>query len=121
MARQPTFIKNRPTSTRTSKPKVLIVCEGSKTEPDYLNLLKKEYHLASVVIIMPSVGSAPISVVKSANTHNQEQIKLYGESAAYEVMYCVYDTHAHTSLNEARDLANKYKLKKNISNPYSEY
>lgn len=68
MARKPELIKNRKSAIRQSKPKVLIVCEGQKTEPDYLNEIKNKYRLASVVVIYTSTfGSAPISIVNCAN------------------------------------------------------
>ena len=122
MARKPFIIRPRKTASRLPKPKVLIVCEGSKTEPDYFDLLKKEYHLLSVVVVKAStIGSAPISVVESAVYLNQQQIKLYGESAAFEKVYCVYDTDEHTSLDEAKRLIKANKFNGVISNPCFEY
>lgn len=122
MSRRPATINRRKTATRVSKPKILIVCEGSRTEPDYFNLLKGAYHLLSVVIVQTStMGSAPISVVKSAVYLNQEQIKLYGQSAAYEKVYCVYDTDEHVSLASAIELIKTHKFNDIISNPCFEY
>ena len=46
MARKPFTIRPRKTASRLPKHKVLIICEGSKTEPDYFDLLKKGYYTA---------------------------------------------------------------------------
>lgn len=122
MARMPASIRQRKSSTRKSKPKVLIVCEGKKTERDYFALIKKKYRLTSVVVVKSSMlGSAPISVVQSAVSLSQEQIELYGKSAQYEQVYCVYDTDEHTSLREAKRLINENNFIAIISNICFEY
>lgn len=122
MARKPSAIHERKSMTRKPKPKVLIVCEGKETEPQYFNLIKKKYHLRSVVVIKSSIlGSAPISVAQSAVDLNQEQIDLYGPSAEYEKVFCVYDTDKHTSLPEAKRLIDEHDFTAIISNICFEY
>lgn len=102
MARKPVYINNRKSAIRKPKPKILIVCEGGKTEPDYLNEIKNMYRLANVIVIYPSnSGSAPISVVACAIAKNNEQVELYGNSAKFEKVFCVYDTDEHKSLKDA--------------------
>lgn len=122
MARKPSSIPERKSMTRNPKPKVLIVCEGKETEPQYFNLIKQKYHLRSVVVVKQStLGSAPISVAQSAVNLNQEQIDLYGPSAEYEKVFCVYDTDKHTSLAEAKQLIDEHNFIAVISNICFEY
>lgn len=122
MVRKPSVIHERKSRTREPKPKVLIVCEGKETEPQYFNLIKREYHLRSVVVVKQSIlGSAPISVAQSAVELNQAQIDLYGPSAEYEKVFCVYDTDKHTSLREAKQLIDEHNFAAIISNICFEY
>ena len=57
----------RRASRRSSYDKVLIVCEGEKTEPNYFNELVHYYKLNTAnVEIDGSCGSSPRSVLKRA-------------------------------------------------------
>lgn len=53
----------RPAPSRSIPDRVLIVTEGTKTEPRYFGLLVNELGLTTVKI-SESAGSAPINVVK---------------------------------------------------------
>jgi hypothetical protein len=124
MARKASSIKNRKTGTKLPKPKILIVCEGEKTEVDYLNLFRKKLNLANIIIkIESSNGPAPISVVKYARVLNKAEIQQYGESEQFESTFCLYDTDTdkHKSLQQAKELAKKYRYVSIISNPCFEY
>ena len=73
---------------------VLIVCEGSKTEPHYFNRLRVIYRLSSANIrIMPADGSDPMSVVNYA-----EAELLRG---GYDRAYCVFDRNGHANYARA--------------------
>ncbi|MEX5685965.1 RloB family protein [Pseudomonas silesiensis] len=80
--------------------KVLIVSEGSKTEPHYFTEIKDHYEIDTANIrISGKCGSAPISVVN----HGTE---LYAEEIAkglepYDKVYCVFDRDTHDSFDEA--------------------
>lgn len=122
MARKAELIKKRKSETRQSKPTILIVCEGQKTEPDYLNEIKNKYRLASIVVICHSTsGYAPISVVKCVMDKNRERVDLYGNSAPYERVFCVYDTDAHESLETAQQEIQKNDFTAIVSNVCFEY
>lgn len=122
MARKPSSINARKSEIREPKPKVLIVCEGKKTEPDYLNEIKNKYRLANVVVIYAStVGSAPVSVVECAKEKNKEQSDLYGDNEQFEKVFCVYDTDEHESLDKASQLIHENNFKAIISNVCFEY
>ena len=66
----------RQQAKRESYDKVLIVCEGTKTEPNYLNEIKDELKLSTANIsIAPSPGSDPVSVVVHAESLVKQQAR----------------------------------------------
>lgn len=79
--------------------KVLIVCEGEKTEPYYFSELKDYYAINSTNIrIDGSSGSSPISVVKySLELYRWEQTK----GDPYDRVYCVFDKDMHAGYQAA--------------------
>ena len=84
-----------PRDFKRSKPKyapydrVLIVCEGSKTEPNYFEELRDHYALETAnVRISGECGSDPMSVVQHGkDLYREEQRK----GDAYDRVYCVFD------------------------------
>lgn len=84
--------------------RVLIVCEGSKTEPNYLRELIAHCQLSSAnVQITGEGGSAPISVVDHA-------IKLFDKDPDYNAVFCVFDRDAHDSFEAAVQRVRDRKL-----------
>jgi len=74
---------------------VLIVCEGSKTEPNYLREVVAHYRLSVAnVEITGNGGSAPMSVVDQA-------IKLFEKDPDYNAVFCVIDCDSHTTFHQA--------------------
>jgi hypothetical protein len=74
---------------------VLIVCEGSKTEPNYLRELIVHHQLSSANIqITGEGGSAPNSVVDHA-------IELFHKDSDYQSVFCVFDRDSHTRFYDA--------------------
>jgi hypothetical protein len=86
--------KNR----RASYDKVLIVCEGEKTEPNYFNELIEHYEINSAnVAIDGSCGSSPRSVFKRAEQlYKSEERK----GAPFDRVYCVFDKDSHETYEE---------------------
>lgn len=79
--------------------KILIVCEGEKTEPNYFMDAREYYSLSSVnVEVRGDCGSAPKSVVKFAQQRYQEE-KEAGDP--YDQVYCVFDKDGHESYIQA--------------------
>jgi RloB-like protein len=84
--------------------RVLIVCEGEKTEPNYLNEIRTHYklHTANVVVRASELGTAPIQVVRYA-----EQLFLHGdahhklEARDFDRVFAVFDRDDHASYDEA--------------------
>lgn len=89
----------RKTTTRYSGDIVLIICEGTQTEPNYLTELKDYLSLDQAAIhIVASDGSAPNSVVK----HAKEAIeKACNKGNPYSKVYCVIDKDQHPTYSSA--------------------
>lgn len=69
--------------TSIDKARLLIVCEGRKTEPNYFTWLLKKWNLTTVQAVAPIAGSAAISVVDYA----VERKKL----GDFDEVWCVFD------------------------------
>jgi hypothetical protein len=84
--------------------RLLVVCEGEKTEPNYLEEIRQDYRLASAnVQVWPSaLGTEPIQVVTYA-----EQLFRNGERTknifpkAFDRVVAVFDRDDHLSYHEA--------------------
>jgi hypothetical protein len=88
----------RPKSSKTPAKRYLIVCEGSKTEPNYFKEMRHHLKLrtATIEICGKECGSDPVSVYQYAE-------KIYDEEkdVSYDSVYCVIDKDDHKNLNEA--------------------
>ena len=95
-------------ATRAPYAKVLIVCEGEKTEVNYFNEIKTYYELNSTNIkISGKCGSAPISVAQHAFELYREELKARRDP--FDRVYCVFDQDSHTSFAQAVIEINKQK------------
>jgi hypothetical protein len=84
---------DRRKAKRSSYDKVLIVCEGEKTEPNYFKELVAFYKLNSAnVEIDGSCGSSPKSVYEKAVQLYENEITR-GDS--YDRVYCIFDKDTH--------------------------
>ena len=104
---------------RESHDRVLIVSEGSKTEPNYFREIRSAYrlHTASVEVQPSDFGTAPIQVVKYAQAlfENGDRHKNI-QQRAFERVYAVFDRDDHVSYFDALNLAASLngKLKNDI-------
>jgi hypothetical protein len=91
----------RKSPKRNPKLKVLIVCEGQKTEPNYFMELRDHYELNSTFIkITGDCGSSPKSVIQ----HAQKIFKLsQGDNDPYDKVYCVIDKDCHSDYEAVRN------------------
>ena len=88
--------------------RVLIVCEGSKTEPNYLRELISHFQLSSAnVEITGDGGSAPNSVVEYA-------IELFEKDLDYNVVFCVFDRDGHSTFDQALQQVRDKKLVRRV-------
>lgn len=73
---------------------VLVVCEGRKTEPNYLNGLKAAYRLSSAnVMVTNAPGTDPMTIV----THTESKMA----EDEYDRVFSVFDRDTHPNFNEA--------------------
>lgn len=92
-------VLSRKIQTRESYDSVLIVCEGKKTEPYYIDELRKYFQLSQAnVVIDPNSDSSPISVVEYALKLAKEAIK---QKNPYTRVYCVMDRDRHHTFTQA--------------------
>jgi hypothetical protein len=93
---------------RASYDRILIVSEGSKTEPNYFREIRAVYrlHTANVEVRPSELGTAPIQVVQYAQAlfENGDRHKNI-QRRAYEKVYAVFDRDDHDSYNDALALA----------------
>ena len=93
---------------RASYDRILIVSEGSKTEPNYFREIRSAYrlHTANVEVQPSELGTAPIQVVQYAQAlfENGDRHKNI-QSRAFEKVYAVFDRDDHNSYYAALTLA----------------
>lgn len=89
---------------------VLIVCEGGKTEPNYLEELRDAFRLsiANIRIVGEACGSSPRNVVEYA-------LAEYRKERRYNRVFCVFDKDRHPSYNEALERIRSVRLNRNDS------
>lgn len=89
---------------------VLIVCEGGKTEPNYLQELRDAYKLstANIKIVGDTCGSSPRNVVEYALAEYQKEKK-------YNRVYCIFDKDRHPTYSEALQKIRTVRLGKGDS------
>jgi RloB-like protein len=80
--------------------RILIVCEGGKSEPNYFRRLRVVYRLSNVEIA-PATGNDPISVVSDGEAGL--------DSNMYDKAFCVFDRDGHSNYDAAvRRIANSH-------------
>ena len=92
---------DRKRPSREPNIRVLIVCEGSKTEPHYFEALRIKYRLAATKIRVKSniSGTQPRQVVNDACTFFKDYDK------EFDHVYAVFDRDDHTTYHDALNMA----------------
>lgn len=94
----------RQKSRRASYDRILIVSEGSKTEPQYFEEIKQHYklHSANVQMQPSAAGTEPMQVVEFAQNLFLKGDKNKGvEPRAFEQVYVVFDRDDHLTYHNA--------------------
>ena len=103
---------------RDSYDRVLIVAEGAKTEPHYLEDLVNYYRLNTANIEVVGTGADPQTVVRRALAiRDKEQ----GQGERYDQVYCVFDRDQHARFSAASIQATDHGLRLARSWPCFEY
>ncbi|ELY5791400.1 RloB domain-containing protein [Cronobacter turicensis] len=86
----------RVSKARSPMKKILIVCEGEKTEPTYFTEFVNFCRIstASIVEISGECGSSPVNVVTWAKEKYRSEKR---RSDPYDKVYCVFDRDAHSN------------------------
>ena len=85
---------------RAAHDRILIVCEGSKTEPNYLREIRQAARISSMDlhVVHSSKGTEPKQVVESAEEE-------FLRTKAYERVFAVFDRDDHKTYANALDMA----------------
>ena len=88
--------RNRPVRSppnREPYDRVLIVCEGERTEPHYLRDVMDRHRLSTANVEVIGHGADPRTVVREAKKKRDRE-RRRGEK--YDRVYCVFDRDEHT-------------------------
>ena len=107
---------------RTPRRTFLVFCEGTKTEPDYINALKQEPAVRDSASVnlktdLNASGAVPLTLVRAAVT---AQLRNSEEQGEIDEVWCLFDVEApqgHPTLREARRIAQEGGVRLAISNP----
>jgi len=81
--------------------KVLVVCEGEKTEPNYFEALKDHLALNNAnVVVTGECGSSPLSIFEYAMQRYRDEQRA-GDS--FDKVFCVFDRDTHNTYQLALD------------------
>ena len=86
---------DRKKQIRQRQPRVLIVCEDSKSSAYYFQDMAKAFGLSAVDVRGKECGSAPSSVLKYAEKEYEQE----KSSDPYDRVYCVFDRDQHKNFS----------------------
>lgn len=98
----------RKQSRRASYDRILIVSEGSKTEPNYFKEIRATYrlHTANVEVQLGELGTEPLQVVQYAKSlFEKGDCNKQIQPRAFEQVYAVFDRDEHRTYFDALGLA----------------
>lgn len=126
MARKDRVTGGRPlkrkVGTRRPRKTLLVFCEGERTEPEYLDALKRQPSIRDVAAVDLRVetghgGSVPRTLVSMAAAARSKAID---EEAEIDEFWCVFDVEwprNHPGLSEAIEQARENDIQLAVSNP----
>lgn len=112
----------RKVGSREPKKRVVVVCEGSKTEPDYLTQLTRKARNALVeLVIEDAPETTPKQLVERAcgllKDSQRDARRTRDVNAKADEVWCAFDVDEHPLLREAVVQATANGVKLAISNP----
>jgi hypothetical protein len=104
---------------RPPRIRVLIVCEGKETEPNYFRALREEEAVRRrfSVVVQKGKGGSCLTVVQQAVA---EQQKAAARQEDYDEVWCVFDVERagqREQVTKARTLADRHGIRLALSNP----
>jgi hypothetical protein len=81
---------------RPPYPRVLMVCEGTETEPNYLEEIRQEYRIPTAhwAVLPSDYGTGPEQVVAYAEARARRD-------GSWDEVYCLFDRDEHAHYHEA--------------------
>lgn len=109
----------RAQNKRSPHDKVLIVCEGRQTEPNYINALRRHCGLNAANFEIRRTGMSPVRVVQCAIDEYKQSMKM---GDAFDKVFCVFDRDDHFDYDRALSrLHDREKFTAITSMPCFEY
>jgi hypothetical protein len=108
---------------RERKPRILVYCEGTVTEPAYFMGLVRHMRTALVDVArcdVKGIGCDPLTVVRRAEQKWVEDKRRNGVET-YDEVWCVVDHDDHATLDAAIAYASKVKIRVVVSTPCFDY
>jgi hypothetical protein len=107
--------------TREPKQRILVVCEGSVTEPKYFKSLAQLSRNPRLHVEVARETGVPLAVVKIACSKRREAEKdakeQHDDNLLWDQVWGVFDIDEHPRLDEAKRLAVEYSVQIAVSNP----
>src|ERR1700674_3085350 len=97
------------------RPRVLIVCEGRVTEPEYINVVRVREKINLVTIIVDDAGGTPKTLVDRAVEEKKRTAR--SQFGRYDEVWCVFDFDEHPFIPEAKQKAQANGIRVAMSNP----
>ncbi len=103
------------------RPRILVVCEGEKTEPIYFHDLAQEEEVRLIHVEIIRRGGVPKTLVQCAvdlkHEAEREARRQRDANLDFEEVWCVFDVDEHPKLDEALDQARANAIHVALSNP----
>ena len=97
----------RKNARRSAYARVLIVCEGKKTEPTYFCELRDHYSINTAnIVVTGECGSDPSSILRHAKL---EFRKSQREGNPFDKVFCVFDRDSHDKFSNTIDAIHAQK------------
>jgi hypothetical protein len=101
--------------------RILVLCEGENTEPQYIHGFRRWCRNPLVEIVIPNTHGVPLTLVREAKKLRddaQDRAKReHDDFLAYDQVWCVFDIDEHPHLSETLDMAKGNNIELAISNP----
>ncbi|HZG53016.1 MAG TPA: RloB family protein [Pyrinomonadaceae bacterium] len=101
--------------------RILIVCEGKVTEPQYFEAFSQEERNRLVDVVIDDASGVPKTLVERAvqrkKRAEQEAKHARDDNLKYDEVWCVFDVDQHPNLPDARQQARDNEIKLAVSNP----
>lgn len=114
MSRAPGTPPGRGARQRLPRRVIRVLTEGERTEPDYLDIWRRQRSGVVVDINTETAGYAPLSRVEAARRMKRRQPR---RDPDFDEIWCVFDVDDHPNLNSAIVEARHAGIETAVSNP----